>query len=166
MQKITDAIIHSTSSNKKGDALNNRVAIYSSSSPFSDENCAIAIGYFICRYLCTFDKAFEVLNRAFKEYKKTKEAQLQIHKLYVDQLLTLEGRILITSLSNYGVSLNSGAWRAYQVSNNHCHPCHLLINRYIGQFSNLNQIQSLPNHSHHLFIVISHQLVPVLSSLI
>lgn len=84
----------------------------------------------------------------------------------MDQLLTLEGRILITSHTNYGVNLNTTLWRVYQVSNNHCHPCHQLINRYIGQISNLNQIQSLPNHSHHFYLVVSHQVVSILSSLV
>jgi hypothetical protein len=64
------------------------------------------------------------------------------------------------------VNLNSSFWRAYQVSNNHCHPSQVLISRYIGQISNLNQIQSLPNHGQHVYIVISHQVIPILTAII
>jgi hypothetical protein len=54
----------------------------------------------------------------------------------------------------------------YQVSNNHCHPSQVLISRYIGQISNLNQIPSLPNHAHHLYIVVSHQAISPLSQIV
>jgi hypothetical protein len=53
MEEMTEKIIQRTGGNKKGDKLNNRVAIYSYNSPFSDENCALVIGYLICRYLYT-----------------------------------------------------------------------------------------------------------------
>jgi hypothetical protein len=52
------------------------VAVYSSGSPFSDENCAIVIGYLICRYLYSFEKAFNLLARLYSEHQKSKEARL------------------------------------------------------------------------------------------
>lgn len=71
--------------------------------------------------------------------------------------------MLATSLPGYVISPSQGSWRVYQVSNNHCHPAHQLINRYIGQINNLNQISCLPNHSKHLFIVVAHQSIPTLT---
>lgn len=49
------------------------------------------------------------------------------------------------------------------MSNNHCHPTHQLISRYIGQINTLNQIPSLPNHPKHLYIVVAHQAIPALT---
>lgn len=80
--------------------------------------------------------------------------------------MTLEGRVLITSNIHYGITFNSSLWRGYQVSNNHSHPSRLLIQRYIGQMNNLNQIQSLPNHNHHIFIVISNQIALTMGPII
>lgn len=72
----------------------------------------------------------------------------------------------MTSLTTYGVTPNTSAWRAYQVSNSHCHPSQVAIRRYIGQISNLNQLQSLPNHGRHMYIVVSHQVISVLTALV
>ena len=74
--------------------------------------------------------------------------------------------MLITSRPNYGVNLNLALWRVYQVSNNHCHPSQVLLSRYVGQISNLNQISSLANHPHHAYIVVSHQIIPVLTQIV
>ena len=164
--RITESIVYHTKQNKKGDAYNNRAAICSSTGLFCDENCAVIIGYYIARYLYTFEKAYEIINKAYREYKGDKSAKFELHKIYIDQLLTLQARILIASSPTYGVSLNHSFWRVYQVTNNHFHPSQQLITRYIGQITNLNQIQSLQNHNHHCFIAVSHQIVPIIGSVI
>lgn len=125
------SIINHTLSNKPKDGFNNRVAIHSAGALFSDENCALVIGYLIVRYLYTYEKAFKLLSRLYCEYKGDKDISLSIHKLYMDQLLTLEGRVLIASSPNYGVSLNITHWKAYQVSNNHSSVAQELIPRFV-----------------------------------
>ena len=78
-----------TVNNKPNNSLNNRVIIHSLGSLFSDENCAVVIGYFMARYLYTYQKAFSVLNKHYKIYKQNESVQLVVNKIYVDQLLTL-----------------------------------------------------------------------------
>lgn len=78
-----------TINNKANNTLNNRVIIHSSGSLFSDENCAVVIGYLMSRYLYTYQKAFSVVNKHYKTYKQDEKSQLLVNKIYVDQLLTL-----------------------------------------------------------------------------
>lgn len=83
------------------------------------------------RYLYTYEKAFKLLSGLYYEYKEDKNLSLSIHKVYVDQLLTLEGRVLITSSPNYGVSLNATHWKVFQISNNHSSIGQELIPRFV-----------------------------------
>lgn len=87
--EASHSIISYTASNKPKDGFNNRVAIHSGGALFSDENCALVIGYLIIRYLYTYEKAFKLLSGLYSDYKGDKNIKLSIHKLYVDQLLTL-----------------------------------------------------------------------------
>ena len=83
------------------------------------------------RYLYTYEKAFEKVSQLYQKFKGDSKVKLWLHRIYVEQLLALEGRVLITSVSNYGVNLNSSSWRGYQVSNNHCSPSQHLIARFV-----------------------------------
>jgi hypothetical protein len=131
MLPVTHNIISHTLGNKPKDALNNYVLIHSSGSLFCDENSAVVIGYLITRYLYTFEKAFNLVSNCYSNYKGDKQAKLALNKLYVDQLLNLEGRVLITTCPDYGVTLNHSFWRAYQVSNNHSSPANTLLPRFV-----------------------------------
>ena len=125
------AICSRTQSNQLNHPLNTRIAIHSAGGPFSDENSAVVIGYLILRHLYTFQKAFDAMNGLYQKYKGDKHGKLSLSKVYADQLLNLEGRVLITSQPNYGVTLNSSNWRVFQVSNNHCSPAQNLIARFV-----------------------------------
>lgn len=59
-------MVYHTKQNKKGDSYNNRAVLCSSIGLFCDENCAILIGYYICRYLYTFEKAYEMVLKAYR----------------------------------------------------------------------------------------------------
>lgn len=62
--------MHLTSNNKMNNANNNRAIMHSAGSIFSDENCAVIIGYLMARYLYTYQKAFSVMNKHYKTYKQ------------------------------------------------------------------------------------------------
>ena len=81
--------MHLTSNNKANNSYNNRVVIHSIGSVFSDENCAVVIGYLMARYLYSYQKAFSVMNKHYKLFKQNESEQLLLNKNYADQLLTL-----------------------------------------------------------------------------
>jgi len=91
------------------------------------------------RYLYSYEKAFERVSQMYQKSKGDPKAKLWLHKIYVEQLLALEGRVLITSVGNYGVSLNSAIWRGYQISNNHCSPSQHLIARFVQSYTNIDR---------------------------